>query len=81
MNDSLVTTTVKLPPDLLAALDAAAEAEDRSRSSFLRQLLRGVLTDTHPVTRIPQLAPTADSPAPALKGAASGAFHTEEPAR
>ena len=40
MSENVIPLLVRMPPDLHAAVKAAAEAEDRSMASVVRQALR-----------------------------------------
>lgn len=48
--------TISIDEDLLAELDALAAAENRNRSSMVRELIRrsGVTSDNAPVTPVAQ---------------------------
>lgn len=65
MTAPLSRYTMTLPPDLIARVDALAEAEERSRSAVVRRVLRDALAE-----QTDQQA--ADRPAAAFLSAGSG---------
>jgi hypothetical protein len=49
--------SISLPDDLLAELDAAAAADNRTRSNFLTHMIRRILTNAHVSQGLPMRRP------------------------